>query len=63
MLIVLVSPVNRDCLKKYPIKCAESGCNQTTGFVTHAKAFMDMNVNAQENVTPKDTTVPVWNLL
>jgi hypothetical protein len=45
------------------MNCAGSGCNRTTGFVTDAKDFMEMNVFAQENVTPVDATVPVWNLL
>jgi hypothetical protein len=50
-------------LQKYPIKCAGSGCNWTTEFVTDAKDFMEINVIVQENVTPEDATVPVWNLL
>jgi hypothetical protein len=45
------------------MKYSESGCNRTTGFVTDAKDFMEMNVIAQEKVTPEDATVPVWNLL
>jgi hypothetical protein len=45
------------------MRYAGSGYNRTTGFVTVAKAFMEMNVIAQKNVTPEDATVPVWNLL
>jgi hypothetical protein len=45
------------------MKYAGSGCNRTTGFVTFAKDFMEMNVIAQKNVTSEDATVPVWNLL
>jgi hypothetical protein len=45
------------------MKCAGSGCNRTTWFVTVAKDFMEMNVIAQKNVTLEDATVPVWNLL
>jgi hypothetical protein len=41
------------------MKSAGSGCNRTTGFVTVAKDFMEINVIAQKNVTPEDAAVPV----
>ena len=46
------------CLQKYPMKFAGSGCNRTTGFVTVAKDFMEMNAIAQKNVTLEDATGP-----
>jgi hypothetical protein len=39
------------------MKCAGSGCNRTTWFVTDAKDFMEMNMIAQKNVTTEDATV------
>jgi hypothetical protein len=45
------------------MKCAGFGCNWTIESVTDAKDFMEMNVITQENVTPENATVPVWNLL
>jgi hypothetical protein len=53
VLIIFVSPVNQD---NTPMKCVGSACNPSTGFVTEAKDFMEMNVTAKQTEALEDAT-------